>query len=242
MINLPQRLVTDYYFLQAKEKTAKSRTSSILRLQRLLSPHLPTRCQEALDLGAGQGELVQALIRLGCTQVKGIEQSPSQVSAALRHGFLGIVQSDALTYLTQQPDASYDLITCFDVFEHLSISDCESWFREIFRTLRPGGRLIGHVPNGLNPFVGSVYLADLTHVWCPVPESIRVFCRASGFVWHGAFDNVGASRGVPGLLRTFSWQFLRYIYATFTTLETGANGFCLPWSRTFLFVAERPGS
>jgi len=242
MNNFPERLATDYYFLQAKEKTTKSRTSSILRLQCLLFPHLPTRCLEALDLGAGQGELVQALVRLGCTQVKGIDQSPSQVSAALSHGCHGVVQSDALTYLTHQPDASYDLITCFDVFEHLSISDCESWFREIFRTLRPGGRLIGHVPNGLNPFVGSVYLADLTHVWCPVPESIRVFCRASGFLWHGAFDNVGASRGVPGLLRTLCWQILRSIYATSTTLETGVNGFCLPWSRTFLFVAERPSA
>jgi SAM-dependent methyltransferase len=242
MINFPERLTSDYYFLQAKQKTLQSRHASISRLQRLLYPHLPARCLEALDLGAGQGELVHALTRLGCTQVIGVEQSPSQVSAALRHGSHGVVQCDALSYLTQQPDASHDLITCFDVLEHLSISECERWFREIFRILRPGGRLIGHVPNGLNPFVGSVYLADLTHVWCPVPESIRVFCRASGFVWHGAFDNIGASQGFSGFLRTFCWQFSRLIYATFTTLETGANGFCLPWSRTFLFVAERPSS
>jgi SAM-dependent methyltransferase len=240
MSNLADRLITDYYILQAKQKSVHSRNASILRLQRLLYPHLPARCLEAIDLGAGQGELVHALTRLGCTQVLGVEQSPSQVSAALRHGSHGVLQCDALSYLTQQPDSSHDLITCFDVFEHLSITECERWFREIFRILRPGGRLIGHVPNGLNPFVGSVYLADLTHVWCPVPDSIRVFCRATGFVWHGAFDNIGASQGLPGLLRTFCWQLLRLIYATFTTLETGANGFCLPWSRTFLFVAERP--
>jgi len=234
MNNLQERLATDYYFLQAKGQTTKSRTSSILRLQCLLFPHLPTRF-EALDLGAGKGGLVQVLTQLDYTQVKGIQQSPSKVTVALRHGCHGVFQSDSLTNLTQQPDASYDLITCFDVFEHLFISDRESWFCEIFRTLRPGGPLICHVPNGLNPFVGSVYLADLTYVLCPVSESIRVFCCASGFLWHCAFDNVGASRGVPGLLCIFSWQILRYIYATFTTLEAGVNAFCLPWSRTFLF-------
>ena len=56
------------------------------------------------------------------------------------------LEGDAGHLLAERPDASLDLICYFDVFEH---PPCALWFAEIHRVLRPGGRLIGHVPNGL---------------------------------------------------------------------------------------------
>jgi len=236
------RLQSDYAELQAKQKSAATRQASIRRLQRLLAPHLPVQRQAALDLGAGQGELVEALLRLSFTEATGVELSPSQVQLARRHGCQAVRQGEGGQALAELPDASLDLMVCFDVFEHLTHDTCAQWFAQIRRVLKPGGRLIGHVPNGLSPFAGSVYWGDLTHLWCPVPESIQVFCRSSGLVWLGAYENIGASPGLKGRLRALAWRGVRAVLAVASTVETGRSDFGLPWSRTFLFVAERPYS
>ena len=239
MTNLSSRLQSDYATLQGKQKTASTREASIRRLQRLLAPHLPDSCQSALDLGAGQGELVEALQRFGCSGACGVELSVSQVEEARAHGCSAVVHGDGLEILRGLQDQSLNLVCCFDVFEHLPREICAEWFAEIQRVLRPGGRLIGHVPNGLSPFSGAVYWGDLTHLWCPVPESIQVFCRATGLKLIGAYENIGASPGLKGKLRSLAWRGVRALLAAASTVETGRSGFSLPWSRTFLFVAER---
>lgn len=240
MTHLSERLRNDYATLQAKQKSAATREASIGRLQRLLAPHLPEARAMAIDLGAGQGELVMALLRLGCEAASGVELSPSQVEQGLLHGCTAVVVGDALATLEALPDGSLDLVTCFDVFEHLPHDTCARWFEQIARVLRVGGRLIGHVPNGLSPFVGSVYWGDLTHLWCPVPESIHVFCRACGLRWIAAHENIGASAGIKGKLRSWAWRAVRVALAASSTVETGRNDLREPWSRTFLFVAEKP--
>jgi SAM-dependent methyltransferase len=241
-LNFHDELHETYALLQAKQKSSATRQGSIRRLQRLLAPHLPAARQSAFDLGAGQGELVEALLRLGFAQAIGVDLSPSQVQLAQGHGCQAVRQGEGGQVLAELQDASLDLVVCFDVFEHLSHDTCAQWFAQIRRVLRPGGRLIGHVPNGLSPFAGEVYWGDLTHLWCPVPESIQVFCRSSGLRWLGAYENIGASPGLKGRLRALAWRGVRAVLAVASTVESGRSAFGLPWSRTFLFVAERPSS
>jgi SAM-dependent methyltransferase len=237
-MDIQAELVDSYSFLQGKYKSSATREASIRRLQRLLSPHLPEQRCSALDLGAGQGELVEALFRLGFTHVEGVELSSSQLAQARAHGCTLLRQGDGKDALLAAPDGSVSLITCFDVFEHLRHEICAEWFEQIRRVLCPGGRLIGHVPNGISPFAGSVYWGDLTHQWLPVPESMMVFCRSSGLRWISAYENIGSSPGFKGRLRSLAWRGLRGALAAASTVETGRNAFPLPWSRTFLFVAE----
>lgn len=239
MSDLHTRLRHDYAELQAKHKSAATRQASIARLQRLLAPHLPGTRRAALDLGAGQGEVVEALQHLGFTESTGVELSPSQVQLAQSHGCMAVRQGEGGQALAEMPNATLDLVICFDVLEHLSHETCAQWFAQIHRVLKPGGRLIGHVPNGLSPFVGSVYWGDLTHLWCPVPESIQVFCRSSGLRWLSSYENIGASPGLKGRLRALVWRLVRAVLASASTVETGRSAFGFPWSRTFLFVAEK---
>lgn len=239
MNDFQQRLQEDYASLQNTLKSKPARDAAIGRLQRLLGPHLPARKTTALDLGAGQGELVEALQRLGFASVDGVELSVSQIQQARLHGCEDIRLGDGLAVLEKLPDHSLDLVSCFDVLEHLPVSVCAMWFAQIRRVLRPGGRLIGHVPNGLSPFSGHVFWGDLSHCWCPVPESMQVFCRSSNLNWIGAYENIGASTGASGRMRAATWGMLRLLLAASSLVETGARAFQLPWSRTFLFVAER---
>jgi SAM-dependent methyltransferase len=239
MSNIQDQLLDDYAHLHNKRKSTTDRHSSIRRLQRLLSPHCPQIRHCALDLGAGQGELVEALLHLGFRSVDGVELSSSQVNLAVSHGCHSVRQVDGSLALSEYSDSSLDLVCCFDVFEHLPQETCAHWFDEINRVLKPGGRLIGHVPNGVSPFVGAIFWGDLTHIWCPVPESIQVFCRRSGLLWLGAYENIGASIGLIGRLRSVSWSLVRSLLAMISTIETGRFSFRIPWSRTFLFVAER---
>lgn len=139
MNTFSKRIIADYATLQAKGKDSAVREASIRRLQRLIVPHLGRGRQHALDLGAGQGELVEALQRLGYSSVQGVELSESQVHQAKLHGCT-VEPGDALAFLQAKPDASLDLVTCFDVFEHLPHPVCAAWFEQIARVLRPGGR------------------------------------------------------------------------------------------------------
>jgi len=238
--NIHQQLHDNYAELQNKAKTSEIREASIRRLHRLLASHCPQSRVSALDLGAGQGELLVALSRLGFKDLDGVELSPSQINLAIAHGCHCVRLGDGGTFLSSLPDSCLDLVCCFDVFEHLSHDSCALWFDQIFRVLKPGGRLIGHVPNGISPFVGSIYFGDLTHLWCPVPESIQVFCRRSRLRWLGAYENIGSSPGFKGRLRLLSWKLVRSVLGLIHTIETGRLSFDLPWSRTFLFVVERP--
>jgi SAM-dependent methyltransferase len=240
MSDLQAQLRADYAGLQGKHKSSATRDASIGRLQRLLASHLPTNRRAALDLGAGQGELVEALLGLGFVQASGVELSPSQVQLAKNHGCQAVRQGEGGQALADMPDGSLDLVVCFDVFEHLPHETCAQWFTQIHRVLKPGGRLIGHVPNGLSPFAGSVYWGDLTHLWCPVPESIQVFCRNSGMHWLGAYENIGASPELKGRLRAIAWRWVRALLVAANTVETGRSSAGMPWSRTFLFVTEKP--
>ena len=92
-----------------------------------------------LDVGCGGGLLAEAFAGLGCT-VAGIDPSVPTLAAARAHAATqGLAidyrhgRGDALPF----PDASFDIVTCCDVLEH--VDDLEATIAEISRVLRPGG-------------------------------------------------------------------------------------------------------
>ena len=92
---------------------------------------------ELLDYGCGQGRLCALAARRGMT-VTGIE--PSNTARMQARGS-GIVVFGSLEELIRSvPETSFDLITLWDVIEHLR----EPWYdlRSLQRVLKPGGRLL----------------------------------------------------------------------------------------------------
>jgi SAM-dependent methyltransferase len=95
---------------------------------------------EALDLGAGAGLLPQMNFRGIVRKVSGVDLDPRVLSNhALDEASLGV--GEAIPY----PDEAFDLIFADNVLEHLP--DPAAVFREIWRTLRPGGVFLFKTPN-----------------------------------------------------------------------------------------------
>src|ERR1700722_6375531 len=128
--------LADAYKDASFDSGAESRLAAIT-YRTLLEPHLaalPSR-SSALDIGAGDGAFVEELLALGFTDVIGVEPSIAPIEAAkpATRGHLkcGIFAAD------QYVAASFDLITCFQVIEH--VWDPVKIAADALALLKPGG-------------------------------------------------------------------------------------------------------
>jgi SAM-dependent methyltransferase len=105
-------------------------------LDRLALPS-PAR---VLDAGCGSGRTLQELVSYG--EVQGIElnSDAAQMARERGHGRVEVGRLEALPW----PDATFDLITCLDVIEH--VPDDRRALRELRRVGRPGAWLLVTVP------------------------------------------------------------------------------------------------
>lgn len=89
-----------------------------------------------IDLGAGEGVLVRRGQQELGLDIIGLDLNYE--SAVVMHG-------DILNL--EIPDASYDIVTCLDVVEHMHFHQQGPALAQMFRILKPGGRLLLSVPN-----------------------------------------------------------------------------------------------
>ena len=105
------------------------------------------------DVGCGEGYGSDILFVAGATQVVGIDNDASSIAhAKTKYPNVEFCAGDATK--TGLPDASVDVVTCFEVWHH--IDQYEKFIPEMKRILKPDGLLIFSVPNKrviyLNPF------------------------------------------------------------------------------------------
>ncbi len=120
-------------------------TDKILRATvakiRELAPNLRG---DYLDVGAGNGELIDRVMREFPVTARACDYRDDLIT-------LGDVEVDVANLNTEPlpyPDASFDLVTCTEVIEHLE--HFRAPLREIARILRPGGVFVVSTPNVLN--------------------------------------------------------------------------------------------
>jgi SAM-dependent methyltransferase len=103
----------------------------------LLEPYLgalPSRTS-ALDIGAGDGAFVEELLALGFTNVVGVEPSEAPIEAA--NPAIRAYLKCGIFSAEQFAPQSLDLITCFQVIEH--VWDPVKITRDALALLKPGG-------------------------------------------------------------------------------------------------------
>lgn len=93
-----------------------------------------------LDAGCGGGRTLVDLARLG--EATGLEPSAPSFEKASARGVARVVKAT----LEEMPfaDASFDVVTCLDVIEH--VRDDTAAFQALRRVTRPGGYLVVMVP------------------------------------------------------------------------------------------------
>jgi SAM-dependent methyltransferase len=96
----------------------------------------------ALDIGCGDGRAGKLLQCLGMDYT-GLDVSDSAVELCLREK-LHALRHDMAEPLPFE-DCCFDLVTVFEVLEHLFLPHAA--FGEIVRVLKPGGVVVGSVPN-----------------------------------------------------------------------------------------------
>jgi 2-polyprenyl-6-hydroxyphenyl methylase / 3-demethylubiquinone-9 3-methyltransferase len=94
---------------------------------------------QVLDIGCGGGLLAEEFARLGCN-VTGVDPSEESLAAARTHAAgqgLAIGYRRALGEALPFGEASFDVVYCCDVLEH--VHDLPQVIAETARVLRPGG-------------------------------------------------------------------------------------------------------
>ncbi|MDD5342447.1 MAG: methyltransferase domain-containing protein [Patescibacteria group bacterium] len=104
-------------------------------IELLLKKHIPKSSKpvQILDLGCGTGINFEILQKFGI--VKGIDSSPAALEFCKKRGFANVELADVEKL--ELPDNTYDLVTAFDLLEHLG--NDEAVLRRIYRILKPGG-------------------------------------------------------------------------------------------------------
>lgn len=132
------------------------------------------RGKRVLDVGCRYGDLAARFV--DGNEVVGVDIDRDAAAACARS--LGIeTRVLDLNGPIDFPDASFDVAVLSEVLEHLPYPDLT--LREIHRILRPGGVLVGSVPNGarlqnrLSFLLRGVVEADPTHLWHYGPLSLR---------------------------------------------------------------------
>jgi len=148
-----------------------------------------------LDLGCGRGEWL-SLLRDNGMQACGVDLNQVFLADCRAQG-LNVVDSDALNYLRELPDASIGAITSMHLVEHLPLETVINLIDESFRVLGPGGVIALETPNPENLLVGSHYFyLDPTHRNPLPPVLLQWLVQSRGFV-DVQIDRLSEGRGEP---------------------------------------------
>lgn len=130
---------------------------------------------EVLDIGCGQGLVLEALRGLGMTGF-GLEPSPSAAASAAARG-LTVVHGRLGTALDRQ----FDAVVMISVLEHLW--DPAEGIAAALDYLKPGGLMMIEVPNALCPTPSLTDWFSFEHLSHFSPATLARLMRRFGFRW-----------------------------------------------------------
>lgn len=204
---------------------------------RIIRPLLPAdKAATILDLGCGNGCYLYFIKQYGYTNLIGLDTSAEQVAIAQHLGISEVQQGDIDTYLTTY-DKPTDLVLLMDMVEHLSRQETFDLLDRVYALLKPGGKLLLHVPNAEGLFGMQIRYGDLTHEQCFTPSSIRQLLNTIGFQHFVCCEDKPVVHGPLSLVRRVIWELGTLPFRPLLMAETGAGRAIL--SQNMLVVATK---
>jgi SAM-dependent methyltransferase len=190
-------------------------------LKRRLGPWTPlvkeARC---LDLACGCGEMLYCLEREGIKNTAGVDLCREEIDEGRLFVRGDLVHSDVLEYLRHTDSKSLDFVTAFNFLEHLPKDYLRNVLLETRRVLRPGGTLVGMVPNAISPFGGITRYWDITHEWAFSPNNFCQLAALTDFDPTVEFRECGpVPHGPISGIRYLIWQLIRLGIAGWLLVE-----------------------
>ncbi|ALE74400.1 hypothetical protein FRP1_17975 [Pseudonocardia sp. EC080625-04] len=145
--------------------------------------------ERILLVGTGPGHLLAELATACGPGVQGVDPDPVMVTLARRRcGPAAVVEQRALGGPRSLPDGPFDAVACLQVLEFLT--DTRAAVAELFRVLRPGGRLLVLDTDWTSlhwPGHGQDRHRRVRDAWCTtmprprLPHELGPLLRAAGF-------------------------------------------------------------
>lgn len=191
-------------------------------LDRMVAKHFPSdKSTKIIDLGCGYGTALYVAKENGYRNVEGVDLSPEMVEAAHALGNTEVKQGDLLPYLHTVEAGSVGLVMILDVLEHLERQELFDTLSEIARILKPGGRLIAHIPNAQGIFGSNIRYGDVTHELAFTPTSCRQMLSVHGFKNIECFEETPVVHGLKSTMRAVVWAVGSFGPRLLFAAETG---------------------
>jgi 2-polyprenyl-3-methyl-5-hydroxy-6-metoxy-1,4-benzoquinol methylase len=177
-----------------------------------------------MDIGCGMGFLLLALKENGYENVSGIDIDASQVEACHQNNLNVMLVDDTMEYLANQTE-KYDLITAFDVLEHIPSQAQIKFLKAIYHVLAPSGEIILTVPNANSILASRNRYIDFTHQVVFTEISLDFVLYNAGFkdILIKPLDFISFSFSVKYFIHRLLFDFFRFIRRLQMIAELGTT-------------------
>ena len=165
--------------LETPEALKRSFSRLIRHYDEVVGPHLPASKEAfCLDLACGYGNWLYYLQQRGFKNAHGVDLDPRQVELAKS---LGLDARVADVREALNAEGQFDLISGFDLIEHLDKNSAVMLLQQIHRALKDEGKVVLQCPCA-DGFTGCHDMCnDLTHKWSPSSTMLKQLLRTVGF-------------------------------------------------------------
>jgi SAM-dependent methyltransferase len=210
--------------------------------EKVVLPFLPTdKTIKILDIGCGMGFFLMALRKNGYQQALGIDSDRSQIASCEAKNLSVTYSPDTIEYLGDHTE-SFDLITAFDVIEHVPPAEQIRFIRSIHQALKHSGKCLLTTPNATSFLAAHNRYVDYTHQSLFTTVSIDFILFNGGFrkIEVRPFEYVRFNKGIKSLLHKILFNFFRMIRRLEYIAELGTVwGKKVPLSFNLIAIAEK---
>jgi len=186
-----------------------------------------------LDVGVGYGFFLSMLEKeSGLRDLHGMDPFPKSIEIASQMTSAKIVSGDITDDRWPFDAETFDVVTCFDVVEHLEKPD--DFFRMVMTVLKPGGIVVVTTPNLSLPYrmrswpLIGIPETNPTHINIRKPSYWRELASQNGFdliaEWRG--EHLSHVRFLPKLMRN-ACRVLHLDHRKIPLLNSFEQAYCM---------------